>query len=123
MTGQGNAAEQADFATARIERMPHPIATRVEDGILLVDTESGNFIELNRTASVLWDALDAPATRAELCAVMLDRFDVAPDRCAAQVEAWLTDMAGRGLVRISTDEACAPATAQSPATMHNRSGS
>lgn len=95
-----SAASDAAASNVRLERAPHLMHTRFDDGALLLDIESGNFIELNRTAAVLWDMIAAPTTLSELVTALTERFDVAGEQCVAQVEEWTSAMRERGLILV-----------------------
>lgn len=89
-----------EMAAGRLERAPHLMHTPCDDGVLLVDIASGNFIELNRTAAVLWEMIANPTTSSELVAALVERFDVAPEQCVAEVEEWAGAMRDRGLILV-----------------------
>jgi len=75
------------------------IGAPVEGGYVLLDVERGKYLHFNATAMRIWEMLETPKTVAELCAAMQERFDVAPDRCAAEVGALTDRMLAAGLVR------------------------
>jgi hypothetical protein len=62
---------------------------------------SGNLFQLNRVATRIWDALDAPITVGNLFARLEAQFDVSPERCRTEVGALLVELQSQGLVRIN----------------------
>ena len=92
-----------DQQLTRISRAPDLITAPLDDGAIIMDIASGNFIELNRTAAQIWELLDVPNTFSGLCALVQDRYDVAPDLCAAQIEQWMGEMRAQNLVLVELD--------------------
>jgi len=86
-----------------IRRAPDLITAPLDDGAIIMDIASGNFIELNRTAAQVWELLDVPNTLSGLCELVQDRYDVAPDLCAAQIEQWMGEMRAQNLVLVESD--------------------
>ncbi|MES2055522.1 MAG: PqqD family protein [Pseudomonadota bacterium] len=87
----------------RVRRTPDLITAPLDDGAMIMDVASGNFLELNRTAAGIWDLLDTPNTVSGLCALVLDRYEVTPELCAAQIEAWMVDMREHKLIVVEQD--------------------
>jgi len=57
------------------------------------------YLAVNRTGAVIWRALDAGADRPDLIERVVQRFDVSPERAAADVDAFLADLASRDLLK------------------------
>ncbi|QNQ10343.1 PqqD family protein [Sphingomonas alpina] len=91
------------MSDVRVRRAPDLITAPLDDGAMIMDIAGGNFLELNRTAARIWDLLDTPNTVSGLCALMLDRYDVTPELCAAQIEAWMADMREQKLIVVEQD--------------------
>jgi hypothetical protein len=78
---------------------PRVLAKRVDDEIVLVHLETNRIYELNRTASALWDALEAGSTRAELEQRLAQEFDVDPEQLAREVDEVLGHLTSERLIR------------------------
>ena len=91
------------MSETRVRRAPDLITAPLDDGAMIMDIASGNFLELNRTAARVWDLLDTPNTVSGLCALVLDRYDVTPELCATQIAAWMADMRERKLIVVEQD--------------------
>ncbi|WP_157217186.1 PqqD family protein [Flavisphingomonas formosensis] len=92
--------DERDRRTARIRRAPELITAPLDDGAIIMDIASGDFVELNRTAARIWELLDTPNTVSGLCALVLDRYDVTPELCAAQIAEWTAEMRERNLILV-----------------------
>jgi hypothetical protein len=71
---------------------------RVGDAVVVLDIRASIYMGVNRTGAALWSALAEGATRQQLLAVALERFDVDPVRAATDIDSLLADLAGRGLL-------------------------
>jgi hypothetical protein len=69
----------------------------VDSEVVLVDLDQGCAVGLNETASFLWTRL-ASRSEAELARELAEAFDVTEEQAAADVAAFVSDVAGRGYV-------------------------
>jgi hypothetical protein len=67
----------------------------------MMDLDQGKYFSLNPVATRIWDLLENPLTADELCMVLIDEYDVEPERCRIEVEEHLSEMVRLGLVLIS----------------------
>lgn len=86
---------------ASIQRTDDMIAAHLEKQTIVMHINSGNFYQLNRVATRIWDQLDVPLTVHALCEKLCEIFEVAPDQCRADVSAFLTEMHAKGIVRVT----------------------
>ena len=83
---------------AMLARPANLVASEIDGEAVILDIDSGQFFQLNRVGSRIWDALATPMTMAELCRAMQDRFDVDPETCRRDVVAFVGRMTQHGLV-------------------------
>jgi hypothetical protein len=76
---------------------------RVEDEVIAVDLRSSTYLSASGSAALLWQALAGGTTRDMLIDLLTGEFGVERDRAAADVDAFVADLAGRELL----DEAAA----------------
>ena len=69
------------------------------DELVALDANAGQCFGFNSVATSVWRALDQPKTFDELCAILLDEYEVARDQCSADLRELLTDLTARGLVK------------------------
>ena len=84
---------------SRVRPDPNVLAKRVDDEIVLVHLETNRIYELNRTGSLLWDALAAGSTRAELEERLVLEFDVDPEQLAREIDELLGHLTSERLIR------------------------
>ncbi len=68
--------------------------------LVMMDVDAGSYFALDGVASSIWSALEQPRTMQELLDALTARYDVAPERCAADVVPFLERMAERRLLQI-----------------------
>lgn len=82
--------------------MPRPspdvIGRRLDDRFVVVNLRTNRIYELNRTAAVLWELLEAETDRSQLEPAMLERFDADPGDVRREIDDTLRTLADAGLV-------------------------
>jgi PqqD family protein of HPr-rel-A system len=79
---------------------PAPLKATVDDEVMLMNTESGFYYGLNSVGSRIWERIAQPATVQEICATLLDEFDISPEQCQKECLHFLGMLLERGLIRI-----------------------
>ena len=74
------------------------ISGRLHDELVMMDLDQGKYFSLNPVATRIWDLLEKPLTADELCMVLIDEYDVEPERCRIEVEEHLAEMVRMGLI-------------------------
>jgi hypothetical protein len=88
-----------------VSRGHNMICTEVDDVVVILDIESGKFFQLNRTASQVWNLLEQPIPMPDLCARLEQDFAVNSQTCAEDVSAFITELAGSGLINVADSQA------------------
>jgi hypothetical protein len=82
--------------------MPRPstdvIGRRLDDRFVVVNLRTNRIYELNETASVLWELLEAETDPAQLAPAVVERFDVESDKAQRDVDDTLRVLTEAGLV-------------------------
>ncbi|MGH2837143.1 MAG: PqqD family protein, partial [Thermoleophilaceae bacterium] len=65
---------------------------------VVVNLRTNRIYELNSTASILWELLEAGSEDSELESRMLERVDVAPDELRREIDGTMRVMREAGLV-------------------------
>ena len=76
------------------------LAERVLADTLLLDPTTGSYVRLNESGAVLWEALERPASLADLAERLRDRYGLDPGRATADAERFVAALAERGMVRV-----------------------
>ena len=75
------------------------VETAVEDETLLMALDSGEFFSLRETARAAWDKIDGTRDRDSLVAALAAEYGVPADSIAPDIDAFLAELSGAGLLR------------------------
>lgn len=67
-----------------------------------LDLGSGTCFGFNDTAYRIWQLVEQPMPLQQLCDTLAGEFDVDPVTCAREVRTLLDDLAGDGLIKLTT---------------------
>jgi hypothetical protein len=85
----------------RVSRAPNTLAERVRGATVVLEPDSGRYVRLNATGSVLWEALEGPATIDELAGRLAGDYGIDAARATADASAFVSALAERELVALS----------------------
>lgn len=70
----------------------------LEGEVVAVDLRRSEYFGVNRTGSVLWQAVAEGTTRTALVALLRERYGLDEDAAAEHVERFVADLDSRGLI-------------------------
>jgi hypothetical protein len=70
----------------------------VDGRVVGLDLRSSRYFSLNPSASALWEALEGDADPDELAGVLVDRYGIELSAAVADVDCFLVDLRGLGLL-------------------------
>ncbi|MFB0613739.1 PqqD family protein [Aurantiacibacter poecillastricola] len=85
-------------ATTKLVRNPEILSTEVGESLVMMSMETGNYHELDSIGTTIWDELETPKSLDELCDSLCGEYDVTPGQCREDIEPFLQQMKGHGLV-------------------------
>ncbi|TWG93929.1 coenzyme PQQ synthesis protein D (PqqD) [Nocardioides sp. J9] len=89
----------ADQATAtRWVRDDALQAVEMNGEFVMMGVDQGEYYAVKGVAATLWRHLAEPRDVDALCALVAEEYDVTPDACRADVEAFVDQLHGRGMV-------------------------
>lgn len=68
------------------------VGSEIEDAFVMVNIDTGKYVALNATASVIWQAMDEPLGQPDIEAVLAARYDVSVEDCQRAVGRLLAQM-------------------------------
>lgn len=86
---------------ARIARSVRAVSIEIDNEAMILDAETGQVTHLNKIGSAIWALLEDPVSFDQLCDRLTARFEVDRAACAADVDAFIDSVRGRGLVTVS----------------------
>ncbi|MBE0668036.1 MAG: PqqD family protein [Bacteroidales bacterium] len=84
--------------TTRYTRNSKTISGRLHDELVMMDLGQGEYFSLNPVATRIWDLLEKVMTVDDLCIILINEYDVEPERCISEVDGYLAEMVRLGLV-------------------------
>jgi len=87
----------------RYIRNSKTISGRLLDEMVMMDLDQGKYFSLNQSATAIWELLEKPLSQDELCAMLMEDYDVEKAQCSKEVREHLDEMINLGLVLNVTD--------------------
>ena len=84
-----------------ISKNPQIISSKMDDEVVMMSVEKGNYYGLNRVGSEIWEKLTEPLTVSLLCDKLLQEFDVEKEQCEREVITYLEKLVSEGLILVS----------------------
>lgn len=81
------------------QRSPDALHAEVNNSLIFMNVESLAYFEFNDVAKRIWDLLaDGTWAEEQISSVLVDEYDVEPERCQAAVAAFLKQALEQGFV-------------------------
>ncbi len=71
----------------------------IHNEIIILNASEGEAVQLNETASFLWDCLKSPLGIEELVLNTCDHFEVPPDQAKEDINIFLKDLQSKNLIQ------------------------
>lgn len=81
-----------------IRRRPDLITAEVGEESVVLDGDTGMFLQLNSSAARIWALIEQPRSVGALCAALVAQHDVSLDQCRADVTAFVGTIGEQGLI-------------------------
>ena len=76
----------------KISRLGDTAFTKLDDQVVMMDVESGNYYGLNPVASRIWELTENPTTVNKICQILEQEFDVTPEMCQKETMNFLAKL-------------------------------
>ena len=83
-----------------ISRNPQIISSKMDNEVVMMNIEKGNYYGLNRVGSEIWEKMSEPLTFTALCETLLQEFNVEKEQCEKEVAAYLEKLVNEGLILV-----------------------
>ena len=78
---QPNESDVTIIPTSLVSRNEATVFTDLDDTIVMMDVEEGQYYELDQIGARIWTLLETGRSVADLCDALSAEFDVDPDTC------------------------------------------
>ena len=75
-------------------------AAELDGEVCLFNSRTAEYLNLNASASAIWNLLDQPMSEAELVTALIERFDVSDQQCRQETRAFLNEATAQGIVKL-----------------------
>lgn len=83
-----------------IARNEEILAVDMDGEIVMMNLETGNYYNLGRTGSVIWNMIQYPITVDKLIQELFERYNVDRQQCVDEVLVYLSELSDEGLIVI-----------------------
>lgn len=83
-----------------IRRQSDWLTAKVGDELVMMSTETGNYVGLTEVGARIWELLKTPQELDTLCGRLREEFDVTDQVCRSDVEDFLGELAIHGAVAL-----------------------
>ncbi|WP_163560689.1 PqqD family peptide modification chaperone [Halomonas sp. NO4] len=87
----------------RIRRSGEPLASRVDDELVLFSAENGMYYGTQAVGERIWSLVERECTVAELCERLMAEFDVPRVTCEREVMDFLESLHQEALIVVNPD--------------------
>jgi hypothetical protein len=81
------------------------LAAKVGDELVMMSAEKGDYIGLSKVGARIWELIETPQDIDAVCARLQSEYDVAPEVCRAEVEAFLEELVKHGAIALDPSPA------------------
>lgn len=74
------------------------LAAKVDDALVMMSADHGHYLGLTEIGARIWELIAVPQTIEELCAQLTTEFDVTPETCRTEVDAFLRELEQHGAI-------------------------
>ena len=103
--GAGGTMGQELADDTKLVAVQDNLTSDVEGEKVVLQTETETYYGIEGVGATAWDLLQQPHSIAELQEAIVSEYDVDPERCRRDLEAFVTDLVENGLVERVSDSA------------------
>jgi hypothetical protein len=89
--------DERDVTDGNWQRSQDCVSSPIEEALVILDINSGQYISLNETAAAVWELIEAPAGLGTIVDELRSRYEVEADRCRDAVMGILQNLESNGL--------------------------
>jgi hypothetical protein len=84
---------------AMLSRNPSILFNDFDDGIMMMNIDSGHYFDVEPIGARIWSLLEQPTSLASICDILADEYEVDGATCLAQTGEFLSDLVAKGLIQ------------------------
>jgi hypothetical protein len=75
------------------------LSSKIDEEVILMSIENDRYFSLDLPASRIWELLETPHSLNELCARLMEEYEIEEDACRKDTEEFLREMAEKKLIQ------------------------
>jgi hypothetical protein len=83
---------------AKLQQGQDHVATSIGAETAVMSIKRGRYYAVGSVAERIWQMLEAPVSPREITERLLEEYDIAPEQCGREVDAFLSELIAEGLV-------------------------
>lgn len=87
-------------SASTIQRSDNQLSTQIDDEMVLMSIERGNYYGLDAIATDIWKRLEQPLTVSDLCGALVEEYDADAETILRDVLALLEHLLDEGFIEI-----------------------
>jgi hypothetical protein len=81
-----------------------PIVAAVHDEVVMLSARAESYFGLDGVGSEIWTMIEEPRRVNDICALLVGRYEVEPQRCEDDLLKFLNELLDYGLIRLVDQE-------------------
>lgn len=77
------------------------LSTTINNETVILHASEGKYYGLNDVGTFIWEFLEEPRTIDAICTAITEEYDVESERCKVDVNEMISELAAKGLVKLS----------------------
>jgi hypothetical protein len=86
-----------------VQRQGDWLSAKVGDELVMMSASKGDYLGLSEVGARIWELIETRTPVDEVCAQLQTEFEVSPDVCRSEVEAFLNELQTHGAVALETN--------------------
>ena len=103
--GKPDEPDMAVALTSRVSRNEAIVFTDLDDTIVMMDVDEGQYYELDPVGARIWTLLETDRSAADLCDALAAEFSVSPDTCYRDTLVFLQSASALRIVHVQPAQA------------------
>ena len=83
-----------------VRRQGDWLSAKVGDELVMMSATSRHYVGLSEVGARIWELIEQPRSLDDVCAMLQGEYDVAPQVCRDEVEAFLKELMDHGAVAL-----------------------
>ena len=72
------------------------LSAQVGEEVVMMSVQKGRYLGLNEMGARIWALIDAPCSVDEVCTQLMQEFEVGPEVCRREIDAFVSDLVKHG---------------------------